>query len=200
LIISQTGFTYNELRLYDSAGNQLAQTYYGNIDYQLPANATPGDYYVRAGGYYQTGNYNLNVQLQTTAPIQTGSTAPGDYYLLLKTDASNGIVEINESNNIIASTTTIHLDSLVRPDLSIIGSIPITPAYIQSTIPISWTVTNDLNADPAISGWSDYVYLSNDQTLDNSDIVLTSTNRSSAQPSLGAGESYTSQANITLPG
>jgi CARDB/Calx-beta domain/Bacterial pre-peptidase C-terminal domain/RTX calcium-binding nonapeptide repeat (4 copies) len=199
LIINQTGLTYTNLNLYDSSNNLLRGSYYGNIDYQLPANSSGGDYYIYAGGYGSiTGNYNLTVQLQSTAPITTEYITPGDYYLLLKTDGGNGILESNESNNIIASTTPIHFDT-ARPDLSIVGTVPTTPAYIQSTIPITWTVTNDVNADPARSGWSDYVYLSDDQILDNNDVVLTSALRNIDRPNLAAGEGYTSQANITLP-
>ena len=64
---------------------------------------------------------------------------------------------------------------------------------------ISWTVTNQ-GTDPISGGyWTDYVYLSKDQTYDFSDSYVTSGSHSGTEP-LGAGESYTIAQTANLPG
>ncbi len=201
----QYGFdTY--LFLYDRNGNLLRQDDDGGgslnslINYTFPADAYAGDYYVRAAGYSnRTGNYGLEITLQTTQPIVTGNLAPGDYYVLVKTDSDSALPESNETNNVVASTTPITITAISRPDLTIAGSTPSQDVYIDSTIPVSFTVTNSATIDAARSGWFDSVFLSNDNVFDVADVSLASISRAIGQPDLAPGASYTVNSNVTLP-
>ncbi|QLE55149.1 NF038122 family metalloprotease [Nostoc sp. TCL26-01] len=170
------------------------------INYTFASNAYAGDYYVRAAGYSsRTGNYGLDITLQTSQPIITGNLAPGNYYLLLKTDSDNTFPESVETNNVVAATSPITLTAISRPDLAIAGSTSAQNVYIDSTVTVSWTVTNLSTIDAARAGWFDSVYLSNDNVFDNSDIALASISRATGEPDLAPGGSYSRDVNITLP-
>ena len=108
----------------------------------------------------------------------------GNKYLLFVTDPDNSQVETNEDNNISAVQLTLN-----APDLVI--AAPTQPAIVLGEpLSFSWTVTNQGSGSAAASYWSDAVYLSEDMTLDASDLLLTSQGRYNSLP-LAAGESYT---------
>jgi Ca2+-binding RTX toxin-like protein len=187
------------LRSDDDSGSPFRSSF---IRYTLPTNAYAGDYYVRAAGFgSRQGGYGLTIQQQTNTPlIGIGNgVAPGDYYIVASTDSNNAIREGNESNNLTISadriTVVIPPNS---PDLTIVANTPSSIVQFGSTIPISWTVTN-ISDNPAPSGWLDYVYLSEDNVIDNSDILVSTFVRGVDQPALGAQESYVVNQNVTLP-
>ncbi|MBX9259219.1 M10 family metallopeptidase C-terminal domain-containing protein [Desmonostoc muscorum CCALA 125] len=97
--------------------------------------------------------------------------APGERYLLFVTDKktnNNGIQqgESNETNNVFAQAITI-----VAPDLVVTAANAPPTAALNETISVSWTVENQ--GTTITSGdWYDYIYISNDQFLDNSDTQL----------------------------
>ncbi|WP_404783507.1 Calx-beta domain-containing protein [Altericista sp. CCNU0014] len=93
-----------------------------------------------------------------------------------------------------SSATLTILDNDTLPDLAISGAAPATMS-LGETASVSWNVTNQgtlaLNGTPP----KDAVYLSNDTTLDNSDILLAQASGPNALP---IGDSYSQAANITL--
>jgi CARDB len=187
-----------QLRADDDSGSGLSSL----IQYTLPSNAYAGDYYVRAAGYIDSqGGYGLTIQQQTNTPLVGigNGVAPGEYYIVASTDGTNAIREGNESNNLTISadriTVVIPPNS---PDLTIVANTPSSIVQFGSTIPISWTVTNSSD-NPAPSGWLDYVYLSADNVIDSSDVLVSSFARGVNQPALGAQESYVVNQNVTLP-
>jgi subtilase family serine protease len=124
--------------------------------------------------------------------------ASGTYYILVKADANNNVLETNETNNVRASTTQVTL--LGRPDLtptvlSVPGS-PVSPNQDGTyTIPLSFTVQNQ-GGSSATPTWTDRVYLSTDTTWDAGDVRILSTAQFSA---LAAGSSYSINTPGTAP-
>ncbi|MFM6480849.1 MAG: CARDB domain-containing protein, partial [Microcystis panniformis] len=120
------------------------------------------------------------------------STATGNRYILLVTDASSNQGETNENNNVKAIPIT-----LTAPDLIVSEVTAPTQAASGGMVDVSWKVTNQGTVE-APADWQDYVYLSDDQNLDYSDTLVTSESIATQTP-LAAGESYTINKNITLP-
>ncbi len=112
-----------------------------------------------------------------------------------------GIFEIVASLGIGSDTSA--LDNLCwsipasinLPDLQVVFDSAPSSAYASLSIPITCTVTNhgDLTG---VSTWSDNIYLSSDQTLDGSDILLAT--RINNTP-LDLNESYVINESIPLP-
>jgi large repetitive protein len=196
---------YSYLYLYDRNGNVLASSSgygYGgvpSINYTLSASNYTGAYYVFPSIYYS--NYQLNVELQTTKLIQPQPPEAGEYYLILKADAKDGLLEGKDLNsNIVASVAPINITyANRRPDLTIAGTLSQSNVSTGGTIPIGWTVTNQSTIDPAIGSWNDYVYLSDDNILDSSDIFLSSQTHSGLGNSLAAGANYHVDSSVKLP-
>jgi len=79
-------------------------------------------------------------------------------------------------------------------------AVSITPEETEltygQTVQVSWTGKNDPNAGEATGSWWDFIYLSDNDELDQDDIQLDSWSR---QGPLPAGETYTDTAQVTLP-
>ncbi|MDB9444753.1 CARDB domain-containing protein [Anabaena sp. CS-542/02] len=129
-----------------------------------------------------------------TSNITLPNTAPGNRYLLFRTDYSwwNYQVETDETNNTFAVPIT-----LGAPDLVITAATAPASGNIGSTIEVSWTVKNQ-GIVTAETDWYDAIYISDDEIYDSSDTFITSQFISEQTP-LAADGSYTITSNITLP-
>ncbi|MFM6403361.1 MAG: CARDB domain-containing protein, partial [Microcystis sp.] len=119
-------------------------------------------------------------------------TFTGDRYLLFVDDGSRNQSETNENNNVQAIAINFSAS-----DLTITNATAPSTAVVGSNINVSWTVKNQGNG-AANGNWYDYIYVSNDAILDNSDTYITQEYIDSQTP-LAADGSYTITRNITLP-
>ena len=126
--------------------------------------------------------------------ITLPSVPAGSYYMLFVADSSHNQAETDETNNVRAVPIT-----LTPLDVDLVVTAATAPASAKpGPVDISWTVTNQ-GADPITGYWTDYVYLSKDQTYDFSDSYVTSGSHYSTEP-LGPGESDTIAQTANLPG
>jgi subtilase family serine protease len=129
-----------------------------------------------------------------TIPI----TATGDRYLLFVADKSpyyydsNQQGETNENNN----TRAVAIN-LSAPDLVVTDASNPTFAVLGQSVEVSWTVKNE-GSVTALADWYDYIYISNDDVLDDSDTYISERWTGSDTP-LVAGANYTATQNITIP-
>jgi subtilase family serine protease len=155
-------------------------------------------------------------------PVTIDLEAPFDAYLQLINADTQQVIAENDQNgtgnnsrltftptegvNYIARVTSYYNDETGNytlratsdlPDLIISPQSVLNSATSGQTIPISWKVTNSGNGS-AQTNWYDAVYLSNDQTFDNSDTRITS-EFIDAQTPLAANGDYTISRNITIP-
>ncbi len=127
------------------------------------------------------------------------TVAPGDYYIILKTDGGGETLETIEANNTRTSATKVTL--LGRPDLTVTAlTVPTTPVYRNAqgnwVMPVSWTVQNQ-GAGAAPGAWRDLLFLSADTILNSrSDLVADQVNGVSP---VAAGASYTTNRTVTIP-
>jgi YD repeat-containing protein len=127
------------------------------------------------------------------------TVAPGDYYIILKTDGGEETLETIETNNTRTSATKVTL--LGRPDLTVTAlTVPTTPVYRNAqgnwVMPVSWTVQNQ-GAGTAPGAWRDLLFLSTDTIVNpSSDLVADQVNGVSP---VAAGASYTTNRTVTIP-
>jgi subtilase family serine protease len=116
----------------------------------------------------------------------------GDWNLLVATDTFKNQIESNENNNV--SSTPLHIKAA---DLVVTDAKAPASASERSKISLEWTVENQGEAT-ASSRWYDYVYLSDNTILDNSDRLLDNVLIDTQMP-LAIGKSYTVKQEMTLP-
>jgi subtilase family serine protease len=132
------------------------------------------------------GSYTID------SSVTLPNVAPGNYYLLFKADGGNSQGETDETNNVYAVAITV-----TAPDLVVSTATAPTNGIANGAIAVSYTVTNQGNVDSS-TNWYDYIYLSTNATYDYGDTYV-SYQYISSPTSLGAGESYTQDINLTLP-
>ncbi len=133
--------------------------------------------------YTMVGDYNLPQDFE------------GTYYLIILTDADDDLYEHDaEDNNIWCVSPALEISNLA-PDLEIESFTAPAAGIAGQSIQVDWTVVNKGTAT-ASAAWSDALYLSENNTFEQSDTPLGSFNHSEA---LAAGASYGGQETITLP-
>ena len=121
------------------------------------------------------------------------NVAAGTWYLLIGADRDNYQAETNNDNNVKAVAI-----ELGAPDIELTAATAPTTASLGETIQVGWTVTNTGNL-VAPADWSDYVYLSDDATFDETDTLLNYLSAADKTP-LSAGNSYSQTLQVTIPG
>ncbi len=132
---------------------------------------------------------------------ENDNVAPGNYFLLFKADDNNEQEETDEADNTFAIPIEIDASNLEVSSAQVTkGTNPVTSVAVGESLEVSWTVQNtSARATAQVSGgWYDYVYLSQDAMLDDSDETLESGRRLTNQ-SLAAGDEYTFERDITIP-
>ena len=121
----------------------------------------------------------------------------GDRWVIIRTDASGDIYEhTSENNNVLVDDQPMHVALSPFPNLQVTSVTPPTLAFSGQETVIEWVVTNNGTASTSSPHWYDQVYLSFDDTLDDSDILL---GRVDNQSYLGVGESYAGSLTAKLP-
>ncbi|WP_422665759.1 CARDB domain-containing protein (plasmid) [Anabaena sp. PCC 7938] len=121
------------------------------------------------------------------------NVAAGTWYLLVSADRDNYQAETNNNNNVKAVAI-----ELGAPDIELTDATAPTTVSLGQTIQAGWTVTNTGNL-VAPADWSDYVYLSDDATLDETDTLLNYLSAADKTP-LSAGNSYNQTFQVSIPG
>ena len=96
-----------------------------------------------------------------------------DAYLIVRTDASNLVYEHNfEANNNRATEFPMRIVLRPRPDLAVESIAPVSTAAAGQPLVVSYRVTNTSVTATRESFWQDSIYLSNDRTLSQDDLLL----------------------------
>ena len=115
-----------------------------------------------------------------------------EWALRFKADSSNARSELNEDNNFFTLPIELAMPDLVISDISAPSQV-----FLGQEIDISWTVTN-AGSVGAFASWSDYVYISDNDTIGSGDTLVISQSASSYSP-LAPDESYTFNITVTVP-
>ncbi|MCB2409519.1 CARDB domain-containing protein [Hymenobacter lucidus] len=118
---------------------------------------------------------------------------PGEYDLVLKTDANGSVYEYDfETNNEQRVAFTYRYSD----DLRVTALTTTGAAYSGQSVQVNWTVDNQGAFRTLATGWYDQVFLSKDNVLDASDLNLSTVQRNGE---LAVGGSYAAQATVKLP-
>ncbi|HQU47058.1 MAG TPA: CARDB domain-containing protein, partial [Pirellulales bacterium] len=117
----------------------------------------------------------------------------GNRDLVFVTDQYDNQSETRKTDNLATQPVVVTTPNV---NLAIAGTAA-SSVIEGDTIPVSWTVTNN-GSEAAKGSWSDAVYLSNDPTLDDTAVRLT-TVAAPTDALLPAGGHYTQTANVTIP-
>jgi subtilase family serine protease len=121
------------------------------------------------------------------------STGTGGRYLIFQTDGGNWRTELNENNN--TYVIPINTDAA---DLQVTSATTPSSAALGETVNLTWTVQNK-GGTAANADWYDAFYISDDATLDSSDVFIGDRWAGNETPLAAAG-SYTVSQDVTLPG
>ena len=186
-----TGATGRPLAITNSVrngGQAPAGTF--TIKFYLSSDGTTGDVFLgsRTVGSLAAGATNTAVTTLTVPP----TTNPGPYHVLAIADALDQQVELDETNNTLASTGMVNI-TLYRPDLTLTAvGVPATAAAGR---PLGVTTTLR-NAGPApVSALAIRFYLSTDGTFDSSDVLI----GTRTMGALAGGASRTDVITVTIP-
>jgi hypothetical protein len=118
----------------------------------------------------------------------------GVYYLLLRSDVDDDLLESNDANNTVASNsfeiTVPSLPDLVVTDVTVAG----VEGQPGQSIEISWTVLNR-GSQTADGPWTDAIYLSPTGDLQDA----TRVGELTRELSVGIDRSYSASATVLLP-
>jgi subtilase family serine protease len=133
----------------------------------------------------QTSNSSVTLTIPASA-------VPGTYYVVACADDQNTVSESNESNNCLASTTTMQV---TRPDLAVTAVT--NPPPIAAPGDVTRVTDTVKNAGTVTAGASTTrYYLSSGTQKGANDVLLTGTRSVS---SLTAGQSSSGNVNATIP-
>lgn len=136
---------------------------------------------------------SVNLTQSVTIPW-SAITADGNYFIFIQTDANAGQQETDETDNIVIQPVAVQRS--LRPDLTI-DQIT-APASVNSGqfARLEWRVKNVGNAATANSNWTDWVYVSSDDTPNTTDPVKVAVSHTG---SLAADGTYTASADVLIP-
>ena len=156
----------------------------------ISTNAVLGSGVTLLGEFPQTNGLTAGANYIVTNSITLNGVGAGNYYLLLYTDAATNVMEVNESNNIVARPLTINSPDLVATALTV-------GTTFSSQQPFS-AVYSVSNAGPvtAYAGWSDQLFFSPDGILETNNLPL-----GTVVPGLDLAldNSYSELVNSTIP-
>lgn len=138
------------------------------------------------------GTYSANAQV--TIP----NVAVGNYYLVVAADADGNITEgatgsVPETNNARASAIALTAPGV---DLQASNVAAPNPLYSGQTTNITWAVTNFGATQTLSADWTDYVVLSRDSVIDQTDRVVGYQQHAGA---LAGGASYNAALDVFIP-
>jgi RHS repeat-associated protein len=154
----------------------------GSSDTRLTVRFTGANTPLAAGGNYTE-----------TVNITLPDSGTGNRYLLFQADNYGYQGETSEDDNLFVLPITV-----TAPNLIVTSATAPDTAGLNQTIDVAWTVENQ-GDNIAAENWYDEVYLSDDNTLDDSDTRLGSTWTGANSP-LAVDESYIANRSVRIPG
>ncbi|MDH6084190.1 CARDB domain-containing protein, partial [Umezakia ovalisporum] len=137
---------------------------------------------IELGSFFRSGALGLQESYTATKTFNVPTNLDGNYYVLVKTDRDNHVIEgIFENNNLKSSDASssgggtgievLPITPIPTPDLTVQSVDAPTQGIAGQPLNLTWTVVN--NGANTGANWYDTVHLSRDQVFDgNSDIYL----------------------------
>ena len=143
---------------------------------------------VRDADLFDGETYTGTIDVEIPFGIQ------GDYFILVRTDSSNQVFEVSDTNNTLSQSIEI---AVADPPADLIVDAISLPenGFIGDSIDVTWRVRNDGTATTLATTWVDRVYLSSDTDF-GGDVLLGSVTHNG---SLDSNASYTMTESLVIP-
>jgi autotransporter-associated beta strand protein len=131
-----------------------------------------------------------------SAMVDLTTVQPGTYYFGVTADYFHQVIEtstVHQNTTISSQPTLIDVPDLVAQSLQ----ASVNAAQFGQSISVTWTVKNNGSA-AAAGDWTDQLYLSSQPSLNANSTPFYQQTEDAYAP-LGAGASYTTTAQVTLP-
>jgi subtilase family serine protease len=119
-------------------------------------------------GEVSLGPLNPTESYNTSLFFQIPSVAPGNYYFIVVANRGSLQPETTSTDNTFSLPVSVG-----GIDVGVSNLVVPTTILLGSTIDVSYTVTNN-SANPLNDFWADRIYLSDDSTLDPTDLFIDS--------------------------
>lgn len=178
-----SGYTYN---MGNSTITSPSLGYYLSSDISFDASDIFMGYStissISAGYYSSFSNSSLTIP---------SNTASGDYFVLVKADYTNNIVELNESNNVSFAPVTV---DILSKDIAVYSiTTTVTTSSPGQSLSVFWNLENQ--GTSSLSSIPVGFYLSNDSIWDVADTYITSATVSS----MNTHTIYSSTTSLYIP-
>jgi hypothetical protein len=100
------------------------------------------------------------------------SLAPGEYWVLVKCDSSNGVFESDETDNWDATRTTYQVAAAPPADLTLQNVAAAAAVTSGQSLAVDYDVKNLGPGTTSSPSWTESFYLSLDHSLDGADLYL----------------------------
>ena len=151
-----------------------------------------------AGSFGFTGTLAPGQSITRTHSISTPVETAGERFVVVRTDGGNSIVEANELNNVAVSSASVKIVLAPQPNLRVQSATATrTAAQLGQQFGVDWVVENVGTGPTNAPYWKDYVYLSADESLDETDRFLGEAANTSF---LNVGETYSNTAVVSVQG
>jgi subtilase family serine protease len=120
----------------------------------------------------------------------------GTFYLIVKANAIEQLAETDHSNNTAISAIPIVITLSPPADLLLSAFNAAPEINAGQPLPVQWTVENAGTGPTASNNWHDGVFLSDDETFSNNDLLLGTFARNGV---LESGGSYTRAEQVVIP-
>ncbi len=139
-------------------------------------------------------NAGENYSNEASVTLPRGISGP--YHFIVKTDYYNQVYEHVAENDNVRSGSTTNVQLTPPPDLQVTAVNAPAQAFSGQLMSLSWVVANLGPGQTLESAWNDTVYMSSNNVLDGSDLVLGTFGHLGA---LLATQSYPANASVSLP-
>lgn len=147
-------------------------------------------------GYVAHTTLAAGESYQVTRSFTIPRNIAGAYHVILVTDSSRRVAELNETDNLRVADTTVTIAVPPPADL-VVGTITV-PETGETGQPVSITYTaTNAGTNAAVGQWTDRLYLSADGVWDLNDAYI---GQLSIAGPVAAGASYTRTLTAALPG
>ncbi|XP_061176033.1 uncharacterized protein LOC133184985 [Saccostrea echinata] len=150
----------------------------------------------RVGRFFQNQILSKNDTYHGRAKVSLRDDEIGQAYIFISVDVYNYIPDLDRRNNFKRSEQPTLVQLTPPPDL-VVKRVNLQPStFSGERIQIIFTVSNNGVGVTKATRWTDSIYWSTDENLDNKDLQLFSTSR---QGRLFPGQHYSTTAHVSVP-
>ncbi|HUW30400.1 MAG TPA: CARDB domain-containing protein, partial [Planctomycetota bacterium] len=145
------------------------------------------------GSAQYNGTLGIGSPYTRTISVTLPHGISGQYWLIVRADINNALLESNEDNNVKVSDP-MQIEMSPYPELSVVSITAPATANPGDQVSIQWKIRNSGNGD-AVGSWTDRIYLSSDQTIGDDQEIGTFT----YSAAIAAGTDYIRTGSVTIP-